>query len=321
MDATRWNALSICQGLLNKRAGGKVRMKKFGLIAASVAAIGGALYLNSQVDDAHFRYERVVREAYVRALDRDPGAGYQDDPGAMGYENAVRSYYEGGEEPLSPSAVFDELVGSEEYNVKNPGQEQPPVEPPIEPPPTECQGEPDCYIHIDRVDDILNGTSTQNLGLMHWCPFTNWRDPRDVGNKCGNDVANYLGFGSSAEILSFGEVEGMELCVEGDTQIVPQLQKENRRCDPDNPNYDERFLKADGSCGRSEMRKSRLVEYRARLDPHQNRAIGLRARGGECRTALIAAGGGTFDSVAGFCSALKKAEAETGFTVDDCPNQ
>lgn len=193
--------------------------------------------------------------------------------------------------------------------------------PPPPPPPTDCQGEPSCYIHIDRVDDILNGTSTQNLGLMHWCPFTNWRDPRDVGNRCGDDVAQYLGFSSSAAILSFGETEGMRLCTNGEQQIVPQLQKKNRRCDAENSNYDERFLKADGSCARSEMRKSRLIEYRAELDPHQNRAIGLRARGGECRTAVVAAGGSAFDSAAGFCGSLNKAEAETGFTVDDCPNQ
>jgi hypothetical protein len=326
--------------------------KSAGVVAVSAATAGLIVGLGSWFGslETEYRYERVVREAYVRALDRDPGVGYRDDPAAIQYEHALAKFYEdrgASPRPLSASGMFDELVDSEEYRLKNPlpgceelvecsntGGTWDPAEcwcscpegthfqetrgcvP--DPTPPDCQGEPPCYVHYDRVDGIVNGTPAR-LALLHYCPDANWRDPVRVADRCGDDVARYLGFSDSQALREFGDQDGKDLCVEGEERIVPQLENTNRRCDENNPNYDPRFLKSDGDCARSEMRKTRLVEYRSRLDPHEERAVAMRARAGECREAVVAAGGNAYDSIAGFCGSLNRANAATGFTVEDCP--
>ena len=56
-----------------------------------------------------------------------------------------------------------------------------PVEPPpVDPPPVErpppATSDPGDYVHIDRVDGIVNGTPGAP-NLLHWCPDAMWRDP------------------------------------------------------------------------------------------------------------------------------------------------
>jgi len=106
----------------------------------------------------------------------------------------------------------------------------------------------------------------------------------------------------------------MVLTREGEDFIVPQLRKVNRRCKENHPEHDPRF------CGRSEMRKSRLLEYRGteeepRLDAHMEKANAARTLAGRCRAELQANGGSSFDSIAGWCQSMKLA----GFSKEDCP--
>lgn len=205
---------------------------------------------------------------------------------------------------------------------------------PSPPPPTtttppDGEADPADYVHIDRVPGIIDGTAA-SLALLHWCPDANWRDPERVADRCDDDVAQYLGFPSSDALRTFGNPKGLELCREGEEDIEPQLRKENRRCNEGNPNFDPRFLKANGDCARSEMRKTRLADYASkkldddgdpigRLRKHEAVSVPMRGRAGDCRAAVTAAGGSSYDSIAGFCGSLTKAEAETGFTVGDCP--
>ncbi|KKL52577.1 hypothetical protein LCGC14_2284080 [marine sediment metagenome] len=182
---------------------------------------------------------------------------------------------------------------------------------PVEPPPPNVP-DPAEYINLDRVDDIINGTSSRNPGLLHGLTFGGWRDPLNVAAKCSDEV-EYIGFSNAGALHDFG-VFGMELALEGEDFIVPQLRKVNRRCKENHPQHDLRF------CGRSEMRKSRLVKYRGteeepRLDAHLDRAAMARGLAGRCRAKLAANAGSPYDSIAGWCQSMKLA----GFSKEDCP--
>ena len=182
---------------------------------------------------------------------------------------------------------------------------------PPEPPPD--VPDPKNYINLDRVEGIINGTSTKDPGLLHGMTFGGWRDPLAVVAKCpwacdGSDGPPFFEM-DCAELTAYGNL-GQELVQEGEEFIIPQLRKVNRRCKETHPQHDPRF------CGRSEMRKSRLQEYRSRLDPHKETMNWTRGKAGTCRDALIAAGGGAYDSIAGWwCGSMTRA----GFGVRDCP--
>lgn len=186
---------------------------------------------------------------------------------------------------------------------------------PVEPPDPD-RPKPSDYVNMDRVDDIINGTSSQNPGLLHGLAWAGWRDPLNVADNCPNDV-NYIGFDSGMALRGFGDF-GAELTREGEDFIIPQLRKVNRRCDASHPQHDPAF------CGRSEMRKSRLKEYRGteeapRLDAHMAKANEARQLAGRCLQPLRSNGGFSYDSIAGWCQSLMQANNQTGFTVDDCP--
>ena len=189
----------------------------------------------------------------------------------------------------------------------------PPVDPPTDPPPP-LSADPTIYIHVDRIQGILTGTNSQNPGLLHGMTFGGWRDPMLVANVCPW-AASYLGF-TVEGLMFFGET-GMRLTREGEAVIIPQLMKENRRCDLDNRNYSEVFLKADGSCARSEMRKSKLKEYRSKLTPHLEKANKMRDKGRSCMNKLVEEGLARspvieigYDSIAGFCQQMQKLEVD-----------
>lgn len=186
---------------------------------------------------------------------------------------------------------------------------------PIEPPDPNLP-KPSDYVNMDRVDDIIEGTSSQNPGLLHGLPYGGWRDPLNVAANCPNEV-EYIGFSTPNELVAFGEF-GLELTREGEDFIVPQLRKVNRRCDPANPQHDPAF------CGRSEMRKSRLEEYRGteeapRLDAHLKRASDARVLANRCLQTLRANGGFAYDSIAGWCQSFIQAKNQTGFKIESCP--
>ncbi len=204
--------------------------------------------------------------------------------------------------------------------------ERPPTSvPPTSVPPTPVTPEPERadpgnYVRLERVPAILNGTSSQDPGLiadLQFMAWAGWRDPLKVADECpfacNGSQAVYFGL-TCDELRGFGAV-GQRLVQEGENQIVPQLQKENRRCNPQHRLYDERFLTAKGECARSEMRKTRLSDFRARLARHSTQANAMRDTAQRCRSILVNAGGKPFDSIAGWCSAMKR----TGFTVSDCP--
>ena len=99
--------------------------------------------------------------------------------------------------------------------------------------------------------------------------FGGWRDPLSVAANCpwacdGSDGPPFFEM-DCGELRAYGNL-GQKLVEEGEGFIIPQLRKVNRRCKETHPQHDPRF------CGRSEMRKSRLKEYRFRLDPHKETA-------------------------------------------------
>ena len=172
--------------------------------------------------------------------------------------------------------------------------------------------DPADYVNLDRVDDIINGTSSRNPGLLHGLTFGGWRDPLNVAANCPDEV-EYIGFADEFKLGDFGAF-GMELAREGEDFIIPQLWRVNRRCKANHPKHDPRF------CGRSEIRKSRLAEYRGtkeepRLDAHIEKANVARTLAGRCRSELLANNGSAYDSIAGWCQSMRLA----GFSKEDCP--
>ncbi len=316
--------------------------------AAGTMAIGlsafGIWMMTGEGFETKYRYERVVREAYVRALERDPGYGYEADPGAKSYEDALAAFYEGvgtSPRPLGASAVFDDLVGSEEYREKNPNPEPPPcVELPecantggtwdssacacscpdgshfqedrgcVEDLPPPEGPDPADYLNMDRVEAIINGSAGQQ-SLLAGMTWAGWRDPLNVASNCPDDV-EYIGFDNAQELEDFGNT-GLGLTREGEDFMIPQMRKVNRRCRETHPQHRPAF------CGRSEMTKTRLAEYRVRLDPHKERSNVMRVLAGRCTATLRANGGYAYDSIAGWCGSLRTANETTGFTADECP--
>jgi len=191
------------------------------------------------------------------------------------------------------------LTGCSEPPSTIPPTDPPP--PPIDPmpPPQPPEADPSDYIHIDRVDEIIHGTAVR-VGLLHGLTFSGWRDPLSVAARCPS-ATSFLGF-STTEMVEFGKLGG-RLTREGEDFMLPQLQKENRRCFV-GKNFNEKFLKANGDCARSEMRKTRLTEYRDVLTPHMLVANGMRDIAQSCSAKLRAAGAPAYDAISGFCSAL-----------------
>lgn len=176
--------------------------------------------------------------------------------------------------------------------------------PPPSPPPPD-RADPRDYVSLERIDGIIDGTASAP-GLLHGLAFGGWRDPLYVADHCPW-AANFLGFVSPDELREFG-LFGAALTREGEDFVVVQLRKENRRCDPTNPNFDPRFLRTDGSCAKSEMRKSRLGEYRSRLEPHLEIVDDTRARAATCQAELLERDPitGAYDSIEGWCRVMNR---------------
>ena len=197
-----------------------------------------------------------------------------------------------------------------------------PVEPPpVDPPPVErpppATSDPGDYVHIDRVDGIVNGTPGAP-NLLHWCPDAMWRDPEKFAVECSDSVG-FFGFTTADDMRFFGNPTGLDLCQYAEHRFIPDLERENRRCTPDHELYDEAFLKEDGTCARSEMRKARLKAFNDNIEgtfgQHRVRSVDMRSKAGTCREWLRNNGGAVYDSIAGFCSSLNKA----GVTAKACP--
>lgn len=180
-----------------------------------------------------------------------------------------------------------------------------PEPPPPDPPPPDNRADPRDYVSMERVDGIIDGTAAQ-VGLLHGLTFGGWRDPIYVADHCPW-AAGFLGFVAPEEMRAFGEL-GAGLTREGEDFVVPQLRKPNRRCDPDGPNHDPRFLRSDGTCGQSEMRKTRLAEFRSRLDPHMDVVDDTTARAAACQSDLLRRDPdtGAYDSIRGWCDVMNR---------------
>lgn len=208
------------------------------------------------------------------------------------------------------------------WNTESCSWDCPEPPPPPPPPPPTTGAVPGDYVHVDRVDGIINGTSSQNPALLHGMVWAGWRDPVALADRCSFACNGTQGlyFGKTCdELRDFGAF-GLVLLREGENQIIPNLEKDNRRCNPNHRLYDPAFLKGSGQCERAEIRRSRLMEYRGtderpRLRAHKETMNRMRARAQTCATRLRANGGKSFDSITGWCAAMKLAN----FRLGDCP--
>lgn len=186
-----------------------------------------------------------------------------------------------------------------------------------EPPPPLLGAVPGDYVHVDRVDGIIDGTSVRNPGLLHGMVFGGWRDPQNVAHFCSFacDGTQGLYFGMTCdELRAFGDT-GLRLIREAENQIVPALRKDNRRCRHSHRLFDQAFLKSNGDCARAEITKTRFSRYRGRLNAHKKAMFAMVGRAQTCADELHSAGGGSYDSIAGWCRSMRTAL----FRLSDCP--
>lgn len=191
-----------------------------------------------------------------------------------------------------------------------PVSSEPPVEPPVEPPP--AGPVPSDYIRLSRVDDILNGTSSQNPGLISKAQFlawAGWRDPLRVAINCPDGLW-YLG-ATEPEMIAFGEA-GAAIVRQAEDAWIPRWTNigPNRRCDkePDPP-------LGLSWCEVTDVRKNGdWALFRVTMDVHLAQATAYRARAARCLN-LLSSKGAAYDSIAGWCGALHR----TGTPVTDCP--
>ena len=186
-------------------------------------------------------------------------------------------------------------------------------------PEPEPQDDPADYIHLDRVETIIYGRggpgpkdAVGTSGLLHGATSIGWRSPLRA-SRCENSTW-YLGYSNARDLVDFG-FAGADLVQKGENRIIPILRSPNRRCNPNNIKYDPKFLKPDGTCARSEMRKERLKEYRSRLIPHMEEAYRIEGVAGRCRSTLQSLGARGYDRASGWCVALE----ELGATASVCP--
>lgn len=157
-------------------------------------------------------------------------------------------------------------------------------------PPVEPGGRaPEEYFPLDRVSSIV-ASLTAALQENAW---GGWRDPLYVVEHCGwalEPEADALFPMTALEMRDFAD-EGGELDRDGALFVV-RLPMVNKRCAAEHPEHDPRF------CGRSDVQRARLGEFRARLDAHL-------ATARELRDALKDEPGfGTeWNSIKGFCEA------------------
>lgn len=161
-------------------------------------------------------------------------------------------------------------------------------EPPPGPPPSD-------YVHIKRTPHIVEELEIQ----LQFATWAGWRDPEYVADHCAwgcADGADPLFDVTASEMAAFAET-GRHLVVEG-RDLQDDLPIENRRCDPNNPKYDPRFLDENGKCTRSNVRKVRMTDYRTRLDGHMAIAVDMRdvAQGDPIRQTCA------YDSIKGWCT-------------------
>lgn len=197
---------------------------------------------------------------------------------------------------------------------------QPTTSVPIEPAPTTTipapppgATTPRDYIRISQIDGILNGTNSQNPGLIAEAQFmawAGWRDPLNVVEYCP-DALWYLG-ATEPEMAAFGDT-GAGLVRRAEDTWLPRWAQEgpNRRCGKE-PNPPE----GPGWCEVTNVRKnSEWSGFREEFKAHLAQASLYRARAGRCRGYLVAHGGSEYDSIAGWCDSMHRA----GASVLDCP--
>lgn len=182
--------------------------------------------------------------------------------------------------------------------------ESPPVEPPtttipaettstvpVEPPPPspEPPGRaPEDYFSLATIQNVVDDL-TADLQTNAWA---GWRDTLYVAAFCSwalEPAPDALFALTHNEMQAFALL-GMELDGEG-VGFVSRLPAVNKRCAPAHPEHSQRF------CGRSDVLRARLSEFRARLEEHLASASemrdGLRGQPGY---------GSEFNSIKGFCS-------------------
>lgn len=163
----------------------------------------------------------------------------------------------------------------------------PPVEPPVEPPPEPGGRAPQDYPPLERVPgvvDDLNNALQENA-------WAGWRDPLYVVEHCADALQPNEGAlfpMTSSEMTDFAHVgEGLDSEGAGFLERLPHV---NKRCEESHPEHDARF------CGRSDVLRSRLGEFRGRLTAHLEAARAL-ADGLSGEPGY----GSEFNSIAGWC--------------------
>lgn len=161
-----------------------------------------------------------------------------------------------------------------------------PVDPLPEPspePPTIAEREPEEYFVLSRVEDMRTELTT----LLQENAWAGARDPEYVYTNCPDVADKFFGM-SNDDLLAFAN-EGVELDKEG-TGYHMRLPVVNSRCATDS-----RF------CGRSQVRKDRYQEFKARLLAHLTKARELRDN-----LAGQPGFGEHYNSIKGYCEYVNK---------------
>ncbi len=195
----------------------------------------------------------------------------------------------------------------------------PPTTTPPEPP-TVKAGD---YIKLTRAESILFWQSSTNVGLVAGAQALSnagWRDPLRVLARCpwAFEGDQYMGM-SRDDASAFWET-GAALTRRAEDNFIPRLVENavNRRCDVDHPQHHPDFCKVNN------IRKTVYSPFGALGDvdtprgefwKHLDRANAMRNRAGRCRNAIRDAGGKTYDSIAGWCTAMN----QLSWRSEDCP--
>lgn len=175
----------------------------------------------------------------------------------------------------------------------------PPIEPPIDPPPIEPPAEPqpidppvdpidpslfpESYFPLVRADSLHAELTT----LLQENVWAGTRDPEYVHVHCPDTASKFFGM-TNEELLEFAN-EGLALDKEG-VGFLNRLPQINKRCIEDS-----RF------CGRSQVRKDRYQDYKAKLLAHLTKARELRDT-----LAGQPGYGEAYNSIKGYCEYVNK---------------
>lgn len=164
---------------------------------------------------------------------------------------------------------------------------EPPVDPP-EDPPAEPEGrEPSDYILLARAQEVIDELNPK-LQQNAWA---GWRDIVEVYTNCSWALRP-----NTEALFPFTHSEMMELAKVGagldqeGAGFLARLPETNRRCAEEHPDHKPEF------CGRSDVLRARLSEFRERLEAHLATATslsdGLKGQPGY---------GSAWNSIKGFC--------------------